>query len=972
MDGIPSKGPVASLESNAPAQASDQPQSSRWDYDVFISYRRIDGQPFANWLRWILQTYKLPKALAQERQGPLRVYIDTTFERANDDFWKQNIEPALQRSRFLIVVVTPASLLARSDGQPNWVEREITFFTGLPQGKNVLVALVSGDMDGPLPGRLKELFPLIDIVDLTAFRPGPLAFLRRQRLLDRVLTLLAAVYDIPDTQMPVLRAEQERRKRQFAWRVATASVVLLLTVSGLAVVALVQRNKAQLERNIALSRQLAAQSNVIRDETPLLLELSTLLAIESMHRVPLLDNDQALRQSLSLLLKPMANVNGADNVYAVAFSKDGRYLVAGSGDGLARVVEVPSGKEVSRINTGGRVDVVAFSPDGRLVAVGADYKALVFETLSGKQISELTHGSSLETVTFSPDGRNVATASRDMTARVFEASTGNQIAQFQHGDAVWAARFSPDGRYLATASGDGSARVFEVETQKLISQLDHGASVNTVVFSPDGAAVATASDDYTARVFETSTGKELARLYHTTSVFAVAFSPDGLYLATSSQDATARIFEIKNAREVSRLVHSGVIKRIDMGLITRIMFSPDGRSVVTAGQDGTARVFDAGSGLEIGRVPHGDRVTDVALSPDGRYLATASFDHTIRLREVARYNELSRFSTPLADKLVFSPDGRYLAATNRIANSVPVFNATTGKQVLKLEYRAVGAAFSPDGTHVALAGGDKVARIFETATGTPGLELMHEGELYAVAWSPDGRVLATSSVFIENNHSFTALRLFDAQSGRQQWRLNYDGLLTGLAVSPGGHYLAGGFGASSDTRLLDTQSGKQIRLDHEGGLLAISFSRNGQFVALGSGDGVARIYEIASGRKLAELTHEDWVNDVAFSPDSRYLATASRDRTARVYEAVTGQEVSRIHQQYPILAVDFTPDGKALLTAAMGPRETDYEVTIHRDLLQPEELIGAACQRLTRNFTQKEWSYYVGGEPYRKICPGLP
>src|SRR6478609_6569868 len=99
-------------------------------YDAFISYRRSDGSTISSWLRNTLQSYKLPTALAAGRNN-LRIYLDTAFERANEDFWANNIEPSLRKSRYLIVIATLDTLRPRSDGQQNWVQREIEFFLKL-------------------------------------------------------------------------------------------------------------------------------------------------------------------------------------------------------------------------------------------------------------------------------------------------------------------------------------------------------------------------------------------------------------------------------------------------------------------------------------------------------------------------------------------------------------------------------------------------------------------------------------------------------------------------------------------------------------------------------------------------------------------------------------------------------------------------------------------------------------------------
>src|SRR5262245_983666 len=114
------------------ASASSQPVDV---YDAFISYRRVDAADLARWLRRKLQDYRLPASLEQERK-PLRVYLDTTYEQANEDFWVNNLQPALRQSRFLIVVISPSVFKQNADQNTNWVEREIELFLSLPQSRN--------------------------------------------------------------------------------------------------------------------------------------------------------------------------------------------------------------------------------------------------------------------------------------------------------------------------------------------------------------------------------------------------------------------------------------------------------------------------------------------------------------------------------------------------------------------------------------------------------------------------------------------------------------------------------------------------------------------------------------------------------------------------------------------------------------------------------------------------------------------
>ena len=101
--------------------AEDKPQ-----FDAFISYRRIDGALLARRLRRELLDYRLPPELTEGRpQKNLSIYIDRIYERADESFFEDTIQPALEGSKMFILVQSPKALAPRSDGQPNWVVREI-------------------------------------------------------------------------------------------------------------------------------------------------------------------------------------------------------------------------------------------------------------------------------------------------------------------------------------------------------------------------------------------------------------------------------------------------------------------------------------------------------------------------------------------------------------------------------------------------------------------------------------------------------------------------------------------------------------------------------------------------------------------------------------------------------------------------------------------------------------------------------
>jgi WD40 repeat protein len=142
------------------------------------------------------------------------------------------------------------------------------------------------------------------------------------------------------------------------------------------------------------------------------------------------------------------------------FTPDGRYLVTGSVDRTARVWEVATGREVSRIALEYPVNDLAIDPSGRFLAVGDDETASVWELSDARRVLYLPHETAVNGVAFSPDGRYLATAARNGVARIWDVSTGEQLAAMAHDKPLNGLAFSPDGHYLATASNDRTVRLW--------------------------------------------------------------------------------------------------------------------------------------------------------------------------------------------------------------------------------------------------------------------------------------------------------------------------------------------------------------------------------------------------------------------------------------------------------------------------------------------------------------------------------
>jgi WD40 repeat protein len=456
------------------------------------------------------------------------------------------------------------------------------------------------------------------------------------------------------------------------------------------------------------------------------------------------------------------------------------------------------GEETRQMLGGG--EALAYSPDGEILASGTKDNAIqLWDAASGKELRRLTgHDNVVTSLAFSPDGRLLASGGADWSVRIWDVGTGKPVQQCPgHQGPVAAVAFSSDGKTLASgAQQDAVIRFWGVATGMEICQ--HGGHrrwLGTVLFSPDGRILLTAGRGEntpvapppgsrrkeTMRYWDARTGEELRRTVLEVEPYWVqAFSPDRRLLAFGGPDGTIRVCSVAEGKEVCQL-------QARPNDVNALAFSPDGRTLNSGGEDGTIECWDVTTGRKIRQTEgHPGGVDGLTVSPDGQVIASASGrEGTIRLWQAGTGKELRRLPGR-ADVMAFSPDSHALASIACSAGAEESFSEITlwdvanGKPLRQFRLArgpVFALAFSPDGKSLATGGLDSAVHLWEVITGQERQQLRgHQDKVLALTFSPDGQRLAsggadtTALVWDLSAHPPGALVMRDVLSREQLGR----------------------------------------------------------------------------------------------------------------------------------------------------------------------------------------------------------
>jgi WD40 repeat protein/DNA-binding SARP family transcriptional activator len=702
------------------------------------------------------------------------------------------------------------------------------------------------------------------------------------------------------------RREQTARRRRLAFAFGTLAVGLI-AIGIVAAVAVHQKNVAQRERDVALSRQLALQSTNSLGTDP---ELGLRLALSAVHASPTTDAAAALRQAT--LAFRQVGVLQADSVTAetAAFSPDGSRIVTGGDNGIARVWDAASGRELAHLAAGhGTVQTARFAPDGQRLALGFGDGTLVLTdgALGGAREVLRVPRAAVKSVAFSHDGARLAVAMSDGTVRVLAAGGSGQAQILRgHTGPVLGVDISSDGNRIASAGQDGSVRIWDAATGE--GQVLHSGQPQQtdVRFSPNGGLILAVGSDGSMMLWSSRTrAPERRETVSPRELDDAAFSPDGSRYAVSGKDGVIRVYSVAGGPAVA-VIRGQLSQVFDLG------FGP-GNRVVSAGDDGTVRVWDIGSTQSWAETSEGDNVD---FSPDGRFIASATMDGTVRIRNAATGRLLESLRGPAGFTTArFSPTADELVIARSARSRVVTWSLSTNAQKVVAQ--------------LAAGRGINVARFDSTGRRI----------IYA-----DGR----GAITVKDLRSGGSVSL--AGAPKDVWDVQ---------VAPDGQHVAAAtaLGKVLIWRLDQPNRPDQVLVGHHGDINALAYSPDGPIVTAGS-DRTARVWNPQHGTQLVLRGHQDELTTAIFVSDGAQVLSASSDGTLRLWDSRTGDALAVLQSgKDPLYDVAASRDGRIATMDLVGVVHV-FNCEVCGSLKQVRAL---AALRTARSLTPAEQQRFLGG-----------